>query len=203
MPGVRNILLTLVLVIAGSLAYLAYSPFSSGVPELQAGRALETPRPLAEFELIDHEGAAFGLDRLEGHWSLVFIGFTHCPDVCPGTLHLLGQLDQALRARDRDLNVIFVSVDPDRDTPETLAEYVGYFGGHITAVTGAHEQLARLNDRLDFAYVKIPGSEGHYTVDHSGALALVDPRVRLVGYLFPPFDLDELTVDLARVIGRR
>ena len=161
---------------------------------------LDTPRPLEDFELVDQHGDSFRGQDLKEHWSLVFIGFTHCPDVCPATLHLLGELDQRLRSDGYVVNPVFVSVDPERDTPEVLASYVGHFSERIVGATGPHDQLARLCDGLDFAYVKIPSSKGRYTIDHSGALALIDPQSRLVGYFMPPFDANRMTADLAIVL---
>lgn len=202
MPGIRTLLI-LALVVAGALAWVAFLPATSGALELRAGTLLEAPRSIEGFELIDQRGQPFGRGDLTGEWSLVFIGFTHCPDVCPSTLYLLDQLDRRLLDKGHDIGTVFVSVDPERDTPEVLAEYLGHFSDRIAGVTGSPAQLSGFCEQLDFAYVKIPGSEGRYTVDHSGALALIDPQARLLGYFLPPFEVDALTADIALAISRR
>ncbi len=201
MNWVKRLFLLVILCAASVVALLLFQSGPPGAPELRAGVALEAPRVVDGFELVDHNGVAFGPDNLRNGWNLIFIGFSHCPDVCPATLHVLGRVDERLRDQGRALNTVFVSVDPERDTPEVLSEYVGHFGDHVAGVTGAHDQLEVFSSRLDFAYVRVPGSAGRYTVDHSGALALVDPRARLVGYFLPPFDADALTDDLSAVIG--
>lgn len=163
------------------------------------GIAVDPPRPLTDFELLDHREQPFGNAILQGRWTLLFIGFTHCPDICPSTLSLLSRLQASLSAQAVDLQTVFVSVDPDRDTPQILKRYVGFFGDDLIAATGHREQIDQLCDSLDFAYVKVPQGQGRYTVDHSGALALIDPRARLAGYFLPPFDLTAIEEDLQRI----
>jgi len=199
MSVLRAFLLLLALALAGVVAYIA-TPATDVPVQLQEARMLDAPRLLEDFELVDQHGESFQRQDLEENWSLVFIGFTHCPDVCPATLHLLDELDQRLRSDGYVVNPVFISVDPERDTPEVLARYVGHFSERIVGATGPHDQLARLCDGLDFAYVRIPASKGRYTIDHSGALALINPQSHLVGYFMPPFDSNRLTTDLAIVL---
>jgi protein SCO1/2 len=172
-------------------------------PAWQHAVAVEPPRALADFELIDHHQQRFDRDRFRGDWTLVMVGFTHCPDICPTGLTQLSILQQRLAEREAELGVVFVSVDPGRDTPETLAEYVGFFGQDLLGATGHRDQLRRLGDSLDFAWVRVPMGEGRYTVDHSGALALIDPHARLVAYFLPPLDLAAIEADLGPVLARR
>lgn len=148
---------------------------------------------------MDQEGQPFTPANLQGHWTLLFAGFTHCPDVCPTTLGLMKALGQRLQPAPA---MVFLSVDPERDTPERLRQYVAYFGPDIEGVTGPHEQLERLAASLGIAYVKAPGARGEdYTVDHSAALVLLDPQGRVAGYFTPPHKADTLAADLARVLG--
>jgi protein SCO1/2 len=164
---------------------------------LASGTALATPRAIGAFRLTDQQGREFMPESLRGHWSLVFAGFTHCPDACPTTLTLLNSVDERLRASDGAIQVVFLSVDPERDTPERLAGYVGHFNPHFVAVTGARAQIDALCRDLGIAYVHNPGVGGDYTVDHSAALVLIDPRARVAGYFQPPHDPDALAADLA------
>ena len=170
---------------------------------LRSGTALPQPRPIGEFELVDHSGNALTRRNLEGRWSIVFAGFTNCPDVCPTTLALLAALSSRLRARGDDLQIVFLSVDPDRDTPSQLAQYVGHFDPNMIGATGAKAQIDRLCAELGLAYVLNPGTAGEYTVDHSAALVLVDPKARIAAYFQPPYDLDSLATDLATLAGSK
>lgn len=170
------------------------------VPELEAGTLLGTPRPIADFALVDHEGKPLSKAALEGRWTLVFAGFTHCPDVCPTTLGVMKALSQKLGPRAPSM--VFLSVDPERDTPEKLASYVKFFGPGITGATGPREALDAVCASLGIAYVKIPGATPQdYTVDHTAALVLVDPQARVAGYFTPPLRVDTLAADLSRVTG--
>lgn len=169
--------------------------------DIQSGVLLPQPRPIPEFQLTDQDGAAFTRERLTQQWSLLFVGFTHCPDVCPTTLSLMKLLEQRLQAERRDLRAVFISVDPQRDTPQRLKSYVSYFSPTLIGATGADEELERLCAALGLAYMKAPGAnDSDYTVDHSAALVLVNPDGAVAGYFQPPFRLEDLAADLARVI---
>ena len=187
-----------------TLAWLALerADLSTDALELSSGTALATPQPLEAFSLQDVSGAAFTRENLKGRWSLVFVGFTHCPDACPVTLAVIhaakARLDEAATSR---LQTLFVSVDPERDTPSVLAEYVGYFDPDFIAATGSTSELARLCDSLGFGFVRVPQSAGRYTIDHSTAVALIDPQARVAGYFTQPLDVGALAGDLAGLPG--
>jgi protein SCO1 len=185
----------------GAGAWLAayWQGASRAVPAVQSGTLLGTPRPIAEFALTDHLGQPFDNDRLRGRWSLLFAGFTHCPDVCPTTLGVMKAVSQQLGAKAPA--IVLLSVDPERDTPAVLKPYVEHFGPNVTGVTGARESLDRLCESLGVAYVKIPGAtDADYTVDHTAALVLVDPQGRVAGYFTPPLKVDTLAADLTEII---
>lgn len=166
-------------------------------PALASGTALESPRAIAAFRLSDQQGREFTTAGLRGRWSLVFAGFTHCPDACPTTLALLDSLDARLRAGGGSVQIVFLSVDPARDTPQRLAEYVGHFNPEFVALTGATAHIDALCRDLGIAYVQNPGVGGDYTVDHSAALVLIDPQARVAAYFRPPHDIGLLADDLA------
>jgi protein SCO1 len=162
---------------------------------LRAGTALPEPRALPAFALVDQARHPFGRARFEGRWSLLFTGFTHCPDVCPTTLALMSELSRRV-ARD-DLQFVFLSVDPERDTPDAVARYLAHFDTSLVGATGARAEMERLTAGLGLAQVRNPGSGDEYTVDHSTAFVLIDPEARLSGYFPAPHERDALAADLA------
>jgi protein SCO1 len=162
---------------------------------LRAGTALPEPREIAAFELVDQRGRRFDADSLKGRWSLLFTGFTHCPDICPTTLATMAELEA--RLGDAAPRLVFVSVDPERDTPDRLAAYLVHFGPDFTGATGTRAQVQAFTRDLGLAQVRNPGTGGEYTVDHSAALVLLDPKARLAGYFQPPHDPEALAADLA------
>jgi protein SCO1/2 len=167
--------------------------------ELAAGTALPEPRKIEPFALTDQQGHILDAAALRGRWTLLFTGFTHCPDICPTTLATLAELDERLGpAAPRFL---FVSVDPERDTPERIAAYLRHFDPDLLGATGSREAIESFTRGLGLAQVRNPGVGDEYTVDHSAALVLIDPRARLAGYFQPPYDVDALEADLARLPG--
>jgi len=158
------------------------------VPPQTEATLLNRPRALPALALVDQHGQALGLDRLQGKWSLFFFGFTHCPDVCPTTLstlaaaaRLLAELPEPQRPQ-----VVFVTVDPERDTPQVLAEYARFFDPAFLAASASPEATAALAGQLGVAYQKVPRDGGGYTMDHSAALFLFNPRAELNAIFSPP-----------------
>ena len=132
----------------------------------------QRPAPLTsmDFELTDQEGRTVGPENLIGRASLVFFGFTFCPDVCPTTLSdISGWLDELGTDAER-LNVVFITVDPDRDTVEAMADYVGYFDPAIRGWTGTADQIARAADGFRVRYEKVPAETGSYTMNHTATV---------------------------------
>ncbi len=174
----------------------------SGCQEVQApitlvsGTALSTPREIPDFTL--DAGAPQPLTRAAfvGHWTLLSIGFTHCPDVCPQTLSQLAAVLARLDGAGPSLQTVFVSVDPQRDASPQLGEYVAYFNPRFIAATGAKAELDRLCESLGFAYVQVPDRDGRYSVDHSTAVALIDPQARVAGYFTQPLQIQAMVDDL-------
>jgi protein SCO1/2 len=170
-------------------------------PVLRAGTALPEARSIADFSLTGQDGEPFTREDLRGHWTLLFTGFTNCPDVCPGTLALMAGLRHRL-ARD-DVRFLFVSVDPARDSPEVIRRYLAHFGTGISGATGAQPDIERFTAGLGLAQVVNPGAGGEYSVDHSTALVLIDPRARLAGYFQAPHEPTALAADLAALPNRQ
>lgn len=177
-------------------------------PPMDSLLLLPEPRVLADFELLDGQGQPFSLERLRGRWSLLFFGFTNCPDVCPSALYDLARMNAQLSPQggngEAAQRVVFVSVDPERDTPEKLSQYVAYYDPEFIGATGSHAQLAALTAQLGIAYQieeHDPGAE-NYQVAHSSSVVLVDPRGQLRGAFSAPLDADRMARDLATLMAR-
>jgi protein SCO1/2 len=171
--------------------------------ELSSGTLLEPPRAIAPFEMGAPTGA-FTNDDLEGQWSLLFFGFTRCPDICPTTLQLLADARGVLAAElpESDLpRIVLVSVDPGFDTEERLNNYTKFFGPAVKGVVGTPAQLAAFSEDLGVLYQKVPLGDEGYTMDHTGAVIVVSPQGQWRAVLSPPFDRDTIVNDLKRIIG--
>jgi len=162
---------------------------------LGSGTALPEARAIPDFALTDAQGRPFSRHDLGGRWTLLFTGFTNCPDVCPTTLALMAELRREVPRP--DLQYLFVSVDPERDTPEVVGRYLAHFDPAILGATGSREEVERLTAGLGLAQVRNPGVGDEYTVDHSTALVLLDPKARLAGYFQAPHVRAKLAADLA------
>jgi protein SCO1/2 len=173
----------------------------NGDVALESGTWLPRARALAEFHLQDMSGREFDLNNLRGHPTLLFFGFTNCPDVCPTTLSTLEQVQR--QAPLAGAQVVFVSVDPERDSNSSLQAYLGAFDRNFVGVRGDRAALAPLLRSLNAIAVRqdLPG--GGYTMDHSATLYLLDTQGRLVAVFSPPFSSSKLTADLHQVGAAR
>jgi protein SCO1/2 len=209
----RTTLLILCIALAAGLGLVASqswfgsAPDEVAGPELQAVRLFPEPRELPEFALQQSDGTQLVPGELNGHWTLVFLGFTHCPDVCPMTLSELARAQAqwetiADAARPR---VLFVSVDPERDTPDRIGEYAHHFHRDTLAATADIPALEAFARSLSLVFMKAPLAEGaapdQYSVDHSAAMAVLDPEGRMAGVVQPPFDPAAIAADLAALTG--
>jgi protein SCO1 len=160
------------------------------------------PRELADFQLSRSNGAPLTRADLQGHWSLMFFGFTHCPDICPNTLGVLKAVRATLAEQKKTdaVQVYFISVDPERDQPEVLGRYAAFYDPGFVAATGSDEQLQHLTRSLGLLYARVPDKGGSYTVDHSASIVLVNPQGRLFGLFRPPLDAAAIGADLLTLI---
>jgi protein SCO1/2 len=135
------------------------------------------------FTLVDDTGVQVSEADLKGKSTVMYFGYTFCPEVCPTTLTDLVQWMQMI-GRDADrLNYVFVTVDPERDTPKVMHDYVSAFDPRIRGLTGTSEQIARVTKEYGVYYKRIPTSDGGYVMDHSTVLYMMDPNVRFVGVI--------------------
>jgi len=171
-------------------------------PELQSTLYPEA-RPVAPFQLTDQDGAAFSTDQLRGKWSLVFFGYTHCPDVCPTTLLTLNGFVKRLSEQKlglEDTQILFVSVDPKRDSPQHIKAYLAYFDKRYRGATGERDQIDALVKQFGAVYLfEGDTSKDDYVVNHSATLYLVDPEGRLYARFMPPHDPAQLADAFVRV----
>ncbi len=168
------------------------------LPDFEHARLLDPARSLPEFTLTDQFGRPFTRVDLEDRWTVLFSGFTHCPDVCPATLSVL-QAAQRERASEGAIRTVFVTVDPDRDTPERLQDYLRWFEDDWIGLSGPKSSLDTLLDAMQMASVRVPLGDGQYTMDHATAIVLIDPSARAVAYWPAPQDADRLAEDLRRL----
>ena len=169
--------------------------------ELAATR-FPVSREIQTFELVDHHNQAFDNAALEKRWSFLFFGYTYCPDVCPTTLSVLNSIAQRLQDVDADIRFVMVTVDPERDTPERLAEFVTYFNGDFLGVTGTDQGLEQLTRQLGILYERVqpePGSEA-YLMDHTAAVFLFDPDGRYHAVFSPPLSVEAIAGDFRKML---
>jgi protein SCO1/2 len=188
---------------AGFAAALLWHHQWRPLPQLAGGDFITPRRELPAFSLIDHHGRPFTRADLQGHWSMLYFGYTHCPDLCPATLSALAAMEKRLASVDAPLrpHVIFVSADVARDTPAQLATYVPYFEPSFLGVT-AHTQadVETFAAELGIAVAINHQPDGTYTVDHSSAILVVDPLGRMAAVLTGPFTAAALQSDYLAIV---
>jgi len=172
-----------------------------GQNELAATR-FPASREVQPFELLDHNNNVFDNAALEQRWSFLFFGYTHCPDVCPTTLSVLNSVAHRLQDTAEDIRFIFVTVDPERDTPEQLARYVTYFNGDFIGVTGSTEGLEQLTKQLGIMYMKVEQEAGaaNYLMDHTAGVFLFDPDGRYHAVFTPPLSAENIAANFRMML---
>jgi protein SCO1/2 len=203
---------TLFLLSAGALAlamgiWLGQLFISQRIePPLEiAGIYFSDPKDISDFNLVHQSGKPFTRENLRGKWNFLYFGYTYCPDVCPMTLSQLNAVDQRLAQQglDQDTAYLMISVDPRRDTPERLGQYVTYFNKNFQGATGTPEELEKLAKQLGIFY-KLNDQEDaeNYTVDHSSAIILIDPDIKLRAIFTHPDQPDSLIADFTQIRTR-
>ena len=165
--------------------------------EVNGAVMLPTPREFMDFQLIDKNGDPFTKENFEGKWTMIFPGFTNCPDICPITMAMLAKTYEQMDAKPKEnLQVVLMTADPNRDTPERLKQYVEYFNPEFQAMTGDYSTLINLGVQLSIAFSVVdPSTAGDdYLVEHSGNIVLINPNGHYHGYFKPPFEASRLKV---------
>lgn len=194
------------LVLAAAAAVWLAAAYLVTVPVApQRATVLPEGMPLPAFSLLDQHGSAFDQQALLGRWHLAFFGFTHCPDVCPVTL---GQLAMARRRLADEQpgttppEILFISVDPERDSVERVRQYLAPFGDGVTGLTGNPGELAGLARSLGIFYAKSdPANGADYSVDHTAAILLINPQAELKAIFGTPHDVATIVHDVALLTG--
>ena len=187
--GIRNTIFSIFAFMALILG-LFFSSFLIPRPLSESERnelglvLFDSPRPLYDFEMEDQNGEPVNLESLKGSWNVLFFAFTSCPDICPTTLSTISKAYSDLKM---PVRIIMVTIDPDRDSLETLRNYLGSFNENFIGYRGEFDETVKLAQQLNVAFGKIPGSQpGTYTMDHNASLALVDSGGNYVGFIKSP-----------------
>ena len=195
--------IALVAMVAGLLLAKYVIPTSRPLPVLSGGTFLPEAKNLSPFQLIDYDGKPFGPKQLQGKWSFVFFGYTNCPDVCPTTMLVMKSVWAKLPAEAKaepSPQMIFVSVDPDRDTPDKLKKYVTFYHPDFLGVTGKADQIDILTRQVGalYGFEDNPDGKG-YTVNHSAQIILVDPSGKMRAVFSPPHKVDDIVRSFVKI----
>jgi protein SCO1/2 len=163
---------------------------------------LRTARPVGDVRLQDTLGNELSLQQLKGRWSLVFFGFTHCPDVCPTTLAILSQVARRLEnlPQAQQPQLVFITVDPERDVPEVMKGYVEHFDKNMIGLTGELSQVEALAAQLGVAFQKVPLDQGGYSMDHSAAIFMLNPGAELNAIISAPHSVEGIAGDYRKIV---
>jgi len=173
--------------------------------EIENGTIFQIPRDIEPFHLVSAEKKPFTNVDLNGHWSVIFFGFTQCPQMCPTTLALLNDTVQRIASKNTvpTPQVVFISVDPERDTPSVIKKYLSSFNKNFKGATGTQNEIKRLTAALNILYMKVQKGNTDdpmaYQIDHSGTLLLVNPEGKLFALFSPPQTAENLAKDISSI----
>jgi protein SCO1/2 len=201
------ILVAVVAVILGLTVQRVLSGKGQGDPTalIDAGIILlPQSRQLPDLKMLDQEGQPVAVNQLKDKWSLLFFGYTFCPDICPTTLAQLRQIKSELPKEHVDkLQIVLVSVDPNRDTPQQLKQYLSYFDPEFKGLTATSlDDLQKLANAVSIPFIPADTSKPNYTVDHSGNLALLGPDGTQRGFIRAPLNNQKLLAQLPGLLAR-
>jgi len=209
----NKLLYVIVALAAGAIGFLAFQK-STVLAKPEHALYYQQAREIKPFQLTDHHNQTFTKEKLTGKWSWVFFGYTSCPDVCPTTLQELNFVYDDLKLISQDTQILLVSVDPNRDTPEKLAQYIAYFNKEFIALTADHGVLFPFARNLGLMYaINEPEGENadknSYLVDHSASLVLINPQGKIAAIfkpkqalgVLPTIDGDKLVSDFKKIVA--
>lgn len=210
-----SILALSVIIVTGWAGFHFSGPMSHQPPPEISGTLLPTPKPLKPFQLTDHRGQSFRIEHLKGHWSFLFFGYTHCPDVCPTTLLTFKAIHSKLKEMPGtidDIQFILVSLDPERDSVEYLKQYIQNVHPDFIALTGKTEQIKQFADQSWIYYLRdksnSDGSNGdssdkssinNYLIDHSATIVLLNPNGEIHAIFAAPHHAEKIINDFINI----
>lgn len=182
MRRVRIILWALVAVALAAFAFLSFQPARTPAPQSQPMVMSSIGGP---FTLVGSDGKPFSSAKLAGKPYAIFFGFTHCPDVCPMTLARMAKLRQELGGRNKAFEIIFVTVDPERDGPSEVGKYAELFDTPVIGLTGSPAQIEQVKKQFGIFSKKVPDGSGDYSVDHTATVLLFDRSGKFTATIAP------------------
>ena len=203
----QNLMLAIAATAALLGGYFLGNIASDKKPPTEVATLIPEPRQVKDFQLVDFNNQPFTLDSVKGKWSLIFFGYTHCPDICPLALNSMAEVHKKLAAQNADLEklqILFISVDPNRDTPEHMKNFVTFYNPSFLAATGEDAELRALTSQLAIQYkLHEPDENGQYLVDHSSWLIMLNPdgqfHAVISGAHFP--NTQAIASDVALIAG--
>ena len=201
----RNVIFILLILfsITGIFTYFQSLPsLLEKKPSLITGKILVRPMEIDNFELIDQNNEAFNKKSLEGGWTVLFFGYTNCPDVCPTTIYKLAEIKNGIKEDlpSANFNTVLVTLDPDRDSTERLDEYIGYFDETMLGVTGTYENIQSFTSSLSVFYQRINKEEG-YDFNHSASIFVFDKDGSLFATMSPANTVEEIESDFFTILN--
>jgi len=201
----RNIIFILLVLfsITGIFTYFQSLPsLLEKKPSLITGKILVRPMEIDNFELIDQNNEVFNKKSLEGGWTVLFFGYTNCPDVCPTTIYKLAEIKNGIKEDlpSANFNTVLVTLDPDRDSSERLDEYIGYFDETMLGVTGTYENIQSFTSSLSVFYQRINKEEG-YDFNHTASIFVFDKDGSLFATMSPANTVGELESDFFTILN--
>ena len=201
----RNVIFILLILfsITGLFTYFQSLPsLLEKKPSLITGKILVRPMEIDNFELIDQNNQAFNKKSLEGGWTVLFFGYTNCPDVCPTTIYKLAEIKNGIKEDlpSANFNTVLVTLDPDRDSAERLDEYIGYFDETMLGVTGTYENIQSFTSSLSVFYQRINKEEG-YDFNHTASIFVFDKDGSLFATMSPANTVGELESDFFTILN--
>ena len=201
----RNIIFILLILtgITGLFTYFQSLPsLLEKKPTLVSGKILGRPMEIDRFELIDQKNEVFNNKSLEGGWTVLFFGYTNCPDVCPNTIYKLAEIKNELKEdlSSTSFNTVLVTLDPDRDSTDRLEEYIGYFDESMLGVTGTYENIQSFTSSLSVFYQRINKEEG-YDFNHTASIFVFNKDGSLFATMSPANTIGELTQDFYTILN--
>jgi protein SCO1/2 len=192
----RSIIIIAAILIVGSLYFLLSSAPKNNLEiaknsNVQIGGA---------FTLIDQDGKEFNSDSLNGKYSLLYFGFTFCPDICPDSLQKVARVLDNLKSYNVPLQPVFITLDPSRDTPELLKKYVAYFNPNFIALTGSEAQIKHVANLFKVYYAKVEGYNKDYMLDHSAFIYLIDKSGKYLAHFDTADKVDVITYTLTKIL---